>query len=127
MTKSKTFTDAEIKKRIARLSQELAELQALVPSVNHGQKPPRMSQWVVIREYLQTVGGRDTPQNIAEALTDAGHDIGKYPLRNVKICVTSPFVKDVFRVVKEKDGTEYVVLTKTQIQYSPLTHRSKLR
>jgi hypothetical protein len=127
---SKTSSDAEqlkIKKRMEKLQKELSNLQALMlqraaPSSPHN---PRMSQWVLIREYLQTVGGNDTPKNIADALVDAGHDLGKYPLRNVKICITSPFLKDIFKVSKDRAGEEMVTLVGKSIQYAPLTHRPK--
>jgi len=130
MKTSKTGSDVElvkIKKRMGKLQAELSKLQALMSQQPPPPLPsnPRMSQWVLVREYFQTVGGNDTPKKIAQALVHAGHDLVKYPLRNVKICVTSPFLRNIFNVYKDNAGEETVSLIGKSIQYAPSTHRSR--
>jgi hypothetical protein len=83
----------------------LSQLLGLQPTAT-----PKSPTWVLIRDYLRAAGGSASPRTIADGLIKAGNNLGKYPLRNVKITVTSPMTSGIFRVTKDERGEETVAL-----------------
>ena len=85
--------------------------------------PPRIPLWVIVRDHLRDAGGEDSIPNIIEALLGAGHDLGKYPLRNIKTMVVSIHMRDTFEVSKLPNGTEMVKLVEGTAAYTPGRYR----
>jgi hypothetical protein len=48
--------------------------------------------------FLRESGGRASVHEIVSALAEGGASLGRYPLRTVKISVTSPSTRHIFRV-----------------------------
>lgn len=110
-------TESALQAQIAALQAQVAQLSQLVgvtPAV-----APRYPMWSLIRDFLRTTGGSATPLEIAEGLLKQGHKLGKYPLRNVKITVTSPMMKSLFRVTENATGVETVTLIDRTVRYTP--------
>lgn len=110
-------TESALQAQIQALQAQVSQLSQLVgvtPAV-----APRYPMWSLVRDYLRASGGSATPLEIAEALLKQGHKLGKYPLRNVKITVTSPMMKSLFRVVKDASGFETVTLIDRTVRYTP--------
>jgi hypothetical protein len=109
--------EQELRSEIQELRQQVTLLReqigTAVPSV------PRYPLWSLIRDYLRSKGGSASPRSIADGLLKAGHKLGKYPLRNVKITVTSPMMKGIFRVTKDATNVETVTLIDRPVKYTP--------
>jgi hypothetical protein len=91
-------------------------------------KPPRIPLWILIRDYLKEKDNEEPLENIVNYLVGQGHDLGKYPLRSVKVTVVSSHMRNVFNVTKLKNGTEMVRLVEgTTGPYTPVSHRLKAR
>jgi hypothetical protein len=62
--------------------------------------------WIAIRDYLKEVG-KSSVHDLVDALKAGGADLGKYPLRSVKLSVVSKHMQDIFEV--KKVGNDDVV------------------
>jgi hypothetical protein len=120
MAKPKEAVSTEQKK----LQIQIAELQAQVASLSqiigaNSTTQPRYPMWSLVRDYLRSVGGSASPRSIADGLLKAGHKLGKYPLRNVKITVTSPMMHGIFKVTRDATNEETVMLMNRLVPYTP--------
>lgn len=115
----------ELMRRTAATEKQNELLMKLVQSQQPQGFSPKIPLWVVIKDFLSSHGGSATPQEISEALQDRGHKLGMYPLRNVKITVTSPHVKPIFKIVKSDSGKEVVTLADRNVPYAPRSERER--
>ncbi|HZU09024.1 MAG TPA: hypothetical protein VFA02_03920 [Pseudacidobacterium sp.] len=101
---------SNLQEQIEATQAKLASLQkaydALAPDGSLRTKYRGIRTWVAIREYLREVGSASL-HDIVDALLAGGADLGKYPLRTVKISVSSPHMKKLFKA--ETVGNDEVV------------------
>jgi hypothetical protein len=96
-------------KLLAKLQRAYAEL---APEDNsRAGKYARMRVWQAVREYLRSVGEASVT-DILNELSSGGAALGKYPLRTVRIAITSPYMKDTFHV--QTVGNDDVVSLREQ-------------
>jgi hypothetical protein len=119
---------ADLKRRIneaQRLIQELKdELRKRDGKTDDAKKLPRIPLWILIRDYLREQDNEESVDNIVKDLLNAGHDLGKYPLRSVKVTVASSHMRSIFAVTKLESGTEMVKLVEgTAGPYTPISYR----
>jgi hypothetical protein len=84
--------------------------------------PPRIPLWVLVRDVLRDNDGEAKLQDIIDTLLKDGHDLGKYPLRNLKTMVVSSKMRGIFEVTRLPNGTEMVKLEGTPT-YTPTRYR----
>lgn len=116
-TQPKQKTNLELQAEIDELRGMLRQINQRLPDDVAAHRP-HIPMWALIREYLLDNGGKASPKQIAESLDAAGHNLGRYPLRNVKITVMSPVLKSVFRVTANATGEETVHLIDKALPYS---------
>jgi hypothetical protein len=119
---SETQSAEEFLKRIEALEREISGLKKILEEGADNQVSKMSSHiplWILIRDYLRAEGGSASPRDIADALVEEGHDLGKYPLRNVKITLTTPAMRPIFKVTKSANGHELVFLVNKATIYAP--------
>ena len=118
---------AELEREINELRQKLEWLQEAPRKLKTEEPPPparRLPLWMLVRDHLRDNGSEDTLQNIIDAMLSAGHDLGKFPYRNVKNTVVSRYMAGMFSYRKEPNGTEMVKLVGNRLPYSPARRQS---
>ena len=119
MPKTKSTEDL-LQEQAIQIQELKDQLAALTKRISHVPPPgPKFPMWMIIRDYLREHGGSAEPKHIAEALTRSGHNLGRYPLRNVKITVVSPALQGIFRLTKDASGVETVKAIGGVLQFSP--------
>jgi hypothetical protein len=103
----------EARQLVDELHKELQRRKSEVPK-----EPPRIPLWVYVRDYLRDNAGESSIQEVVEGLLGSGHDLGKFPFRNVKTMIVSRYMEGIFLVVKQPDGTDLVKLLDVPA-YSP--------
>lgn len=103
----------EARQLVDELHKELQRRKSDVPK-----EPPRIPLWVYVRDYLRDHGGEASVQDVVDGLLGAGHNLGKFPFRNVKTMVVSRYMAGIFSVEKQPDGTDMVKLVEAPA-YSP--------
>jgi hypothetical protein len=115
----------ELQQHIQALKDELRESTGKTAA---SKKPPRIPLWILIRDYLKENGTEESLDNIVNYLVGQGHNLGKYPIRSVKVTVVSSHMRKVFTVTKLKNGTEMVKLVEgPTAPYTPVSHRLRAR
>jgi hypothetical protein len=129
----KPSKDERLFAAIEALQKQVEELQKQVAanSERHAPEPdraihlPKFPMWSIIRNYLRANGMKASARDIAEGLIKEGHDLGKYPLRNVKITVSSPLLRDLFKISTDATGVETIHLLDVEVPFSPKTQPAK--
>lgn len=128
MKRSSTPDNDSLKARLTVLQAEISRIAKLINKAAEPGASPRISLWQVVRDYLLTVDGKDSPDNIVEALLEKGHELGKYPLRNLKIMVTSRYTRGIFNVKSDpKSGKEMILLVDRETEYKPSVYRRSVK
>lgn len=88
---------------LEKTRQKLLQLERAYSALNPESDPKavryaKMRVWIAVREYLRTVGGKASVTDILDALARGGANLGRYPLRTIKIAVNSPYMRQTFRV-----------------------------
>jgi hypothetical protein len=109
MPKLRTKTNEELLQ--AQIDELKRQNEMLVKRMTPIPEPgPFRPLWTLIRDHLRSVGGSASPTMITNALLKEGHNLGKYPLRSVKITVKMPAMQGVFEVSKDAKDVETVTL-----------------